>query len=276
VSWAETLTHWLRVLAVTKHSPVVAVEGLEVSFGGNAVLHDVSLTLDRGETLAILGPNGSGKSTLVRAVLGVLPSSAGSVQLFGTPLGRKVPWARIGYVPQRVSAGGGVSASAREVVTSGLLNSRRIFPPRDARARAVAALDTMGIADRAEDPVDNLSGGQQQRVLIARALVREPDLLILDEPVAGVDAASQAAFADALRVMKDAGASVAIVMHETGSLASLIDRAIVLDQGCKVHDGEPPFAHGAHALPGHDHVHPHDADGEPGVESLPRDFRVKS
>jgi zinc transport system ATP-binding protein len=262
-------------LTAPNNGTVVAVEGLEVSFGGNAVLHDISVSLDRGETLAVLGPNGSGKSTLVRAILGVLPTSAGTVELFGAPLGRKVPWARIGYVPQRVSAGGGVSASAREVVTSGLLHSRRLMPPRDARARAVAALDTMGVADRADDPVDTLSGGQQQRVLIARALVRQPDLLVLDEPVAGVDAASQAAFADALRVMKDAGASVAIVIHETGALASLIDRAIVLDHGCKVHDGEPPFAHGAHALPGHDHVHPHEATGDSRGAALPQDFRVK-
>lgn len=255
---------------------MIAAEGLEVSFGGNAVLHDVSLELQAGETLAVLGPNGSGKSTLVRGLLGVVPKSAGSVHLFGTSLGRRVPWHRIGYVPQRVTATGGVSASAREVVTSGLLHRKRIIPPRDAKERALAALDTMGIADRAQDPVGTLSGGQQQRVLIARALVREPDLLILDEPVAGVDAASQSAFADALHLMKSAGASVVIVIHETGALASLIDRAIVLDQGCKVHDGAPPFAHGAHALPGHDHVHPHMSDAPASKDSVPFDFRSES
>ncbi|MEX0914064.1 MAG: metal ABC transporter ATP-binding protein [Demequina sp.] len=252
---------------------MIAAEGLDVSFSGNAVLHDVSMSLDRGETLAVLGPNGSGKSTLVRALLGVVPHSAGTVNLFGTALGRRVPWERIGYVPQRVTATGGVSASASEVVTSGLLNGRRILPPRGAKQRVLAALDTMGVADRAHDPVNTLSGGQQQRVLIARALVREPDLLVLDEPVAGVDIASQAAFAEALRVMKSAGASVIIVLHETGTLASLVDRALVLDQGCKVHDGEPPFAHGVHALPGHDHVHPHKGE-EASRPSLSYDYRT--
>lgn len=244
-----------------------------MSFGSDAVLHDIDLTLPHGETLAVLGPNGSGKSTLIRALLGVVPASAGSVHLFGTPLGRTVPWERIGYVPQRVTATGGVSASSREVVTSGLLNRRRLFPPRDAKRRVVEALETMGVADRADDAVDTLSGGQQQRVLIARALVRHPDLLVLDEPVAGVDLASQAAFSDALGVMKAAGATVVIVMHETGALASLIDRAVVLDQGCKVHDGEPPFAHGTHALPGHDHVHPHPGSAPAEPSSLPQDYR---
>lgn len=273
MSWHETSTHWQRDLAATDTSPVIAAEGLDVSFSGNAVLHDVSMSLDRGETLAVLGPNGSGKSTLVRALLGVVPHSAGTVNLFGTALGRRVPWERIGYVPQRVTATGGVSASASEVVTSGLLNGRRILPPRGAKQRVLAALDTMGVADRAHDPVNTLSGGQQQRVLIARALVREPDLLVLDEPVAGVDIASQAAFAEALRVMKSAGASVIIVLHETGTLASLVDRALVLDQGCKVHDGEPPFAHGVHALPGHDHVHPHKGE-EASRPSLSYDYRT--
>ncbi len=244
-----------------------------MSFGGNVVLHNVDLSLNSGETLALLGPNGSGKSTLVRALLGIVPRTSGTVTLFDKPLGASVPWNRIGYVPQRDTATGGVSASAREVVTSGLLNGKRIFPPRDAKERALAALDTMGVADRASDPVGTLSGGQQQRVLIARALVRNPDVLVLDEPVAGVDLASQAAFADALQIMKSAGASVILVMHETGSLGKLIDRAIVLDQGCKVHDGEPPFDVGAHALPGHDHVHPHSADPPEGGSSLPYDYR---
>ena len=273
MSWNATLTHWQRDLAATNTSPVIAAEGLEASFSGNAVLHDVSVHLDAGETLAVLGPNGSGKSTLVRALLGVIPHSAGSIELFGTPLSRQVPWGRIGYVPQRVTATGGVSASAREVVTSGLLTGRRILPPRDAKQRVLRALETMGVDDRAHDPVNTLSGGQQQRVLIARALVREPDLLVLDEPVAGVDIASQAAFADALTVMKHAGASVIIVLHETGSLASLVDRAVVLDRGCKVHDGEPPFAHGTHALPGHDHVHPHNGTAT-NAPSLPYDYRA--
>jgi zinc transport system ATP-binding protein len=254
---------------------VIAAQELHVSLGGVGVLHDVSLSLAVGETLAVLGPNGSGKSTLVRTLLGVVPRTAGSVALFGRPLGRKTPWHRIGYVPQRVTATGGVAASAREVVTSGLLNQRQLTPGRGTRGRALEALDLMGIADRADDAVGTLSGGQQQRVLIARALVRRPDLLVLDEPMAGVDLASQEAFADALAVMKQAGASVVLVVHETGALTPLIDRAIVLDRGCKTHDGPPPSAKGAHALPGHDHVHPHAAQAAP-AGNAPRDFRTTS
>lgn len=105
-----------------------------------------------------------------------------------------------------------------------------------------------------------LSGGQHQRVLIARALASEPELLIMDEPMAGVDLASQEVLAATLREQVANGATVLLVLHELGPLEPLIDRAVVLRDGCVVHDGPPPQAVGQHALPGHDHVHPHAAD----------------
>jgi zinc transport system ATP-binding protein len=112
--------------------------------------------------------------------------------------------------------------------------------------------------------VSALSGGQHQRVLIARALAGEPELLIMDEPMAGVDLASQEILAETLREQVARGATVLLVLHELGPLEPLIDRAVVLRDGCVVHDGPPPKAVGQHALPGHDHVHPHAAhDAEP-------------
>jgi zinc transport system ATP-binding protein len=111
--------------------------------------------------------------------------------------------------------------------------------------------------------VDALSGGQHQRVLIARALACEPELLIMDEPMAGVDLASQEILAKTLRAQVEAGASVLLVLHELGPLEPLIDRAVVLRDGCVLHDGPPPEAVGQHALPGHDHVHPHTSDLTP-------------
>lgn len=113
------------------------------------------------------------------------------------------------------------------------------------------------MADRAKDSVNALSGGQHQRVLIARALAAEPELLIMDEPMAGVDLASQEVLAETLRAQVAAGATVLFVLHELGPLEPLIDRAVVLRDGCVLHDGPPPEAVGQHALPGHDHVHPH-------------------
>jgi zinc transport system ATP-binding protein len=113
------------------------------------------------------------------------------------------------------------------------------------------------MGDRARDSVNALSGGQHQRVLIARALAAQPELLIMDEPMAGVDLASQGVLAGTLREQVAAGTTVLLVLHELGPLEPLIDRAVVLRDGCVVHDGPPPKAVGQHALPGHDHVHPH-------------------
>ncbi|PAX88462.1 hypothetical protein CLM82_24130 [Streptomyces albidoflavus] len=214
----------------------------------------------RGEVVALVGANGSGKSTAVRAAIGQVPLTRGEVRLFGTPLRRFRAWSRVGYVPQRTTAAGGVPATVREVVSSGRLSRTRLGPLRKGDREAVdRALEAVGLADRAKDSVNALSGGQHQRVLIARALAGEPELLIMDEPMAGVDLASQEVLAETLRAQVDAGATVLLVLHELGPLEPLIDRAVVLRDGCVAHDGPPPKAVGQHALPGHDHVHPHAA-----------------
>ncbi|WP_428982893.1 metal ABC transporter ATP-binding protein [Phytohabitans maris] len=238
-----------------------------VAYGDRPVLRDVSLRVTAGEVVAILGANGSGKSTLIRAVLGLIPLRAGTVSLFGTPLRRFRQWHRIGYVPQRIGAGSGVPATVREVVASGRLARRGVLRPPGAadRAAVAAALDAVGLAGRAADPVATLSGGQQQRTLIARALAGEPELLVLDEPTAGVDAASQEAFAEALRGFVAGGGTVLLVAHELGPLQPLVGRAVVVHDGRIAHDGACPPPAGHHALPGHDHVHPHEHPAPHGV-----------
>ncbi len=244
-------------------TPVVAASGVRVRLGGSVILHHVDLTVQAGEVVALLGANGSGKSTLVRSLVGALPVEAGRIALFGHPLGPDVPWQRIGYVPQRVSAATGVPATAAEVVMSGTLHARRLLKPRDARHRALTALETVGLQESADRPVRELSGGQQQRVLIARALVRTPDLLVLDEPVAGVDLPSQHVFADVLSDLTARGVTVLVVLHELGALSPLIQRAVVLRHGAVVHDGEPPHPQPDHAGTEHEHLHPHDGDEGP-------------
>ncbi|WP_074313572.1 metal ABC transporter ATP-binding protein [Micromonospora cremea] len=250
-------------------APVITVEHGVVGYDGRPVLRDVSLTVTAGEVVAVLGANGSGKSTLIRAVLGLVPLAAGSITLFDRPLRQFRQWQRIGYVPQRLGAGGGVPATVREVVASGRLARRGVLRPpgRADRAAVDAALRAVGLADRAADPVSTLSGGQQQRTLIARALAGQPELLILDEPTAGVDAASQEAFAGALRDFVADGGTVLLVAHELGPLRPVISRAVVVHQGGICHDGAVPDPAGHHAEPDHDHVHPHGPDEPAGLWS---------
>ncbi|MFE0455716.1 metal ABC transporter ATP-binding protein [Streptomyces sp. NPDC058914] len=238
--------------------PVISLRGVRAELGSRPVLRGIDLTVHRGEVVALLGANGSGKSTAVRSVIGQVPVTAGRIELFGTDRQRFRDWRRVGYVPQRTTAAGGVPATVTEVVSSGRLSRTRFGVLRKADHQAVRqALDLVGMADRAKDSVDSLSGGQHQRVLIARALAAEPELLIMDEPMAGVDLASQEVLARTLREQVAAGATVLLVLHELGPLEPLIDRAVVLRDGCVTHDGPPPRAVGQHALPGHDHVHPH-------------------
>jgi len=237
----------------------VQIADLSVDLGGRLVLRGVDLQIRQGEVVAILGTNGSGKSTLIRTVVGLLPAARGEVRLFGTAVPRFRQWRRVGYVPQRITAAGGVPATVHEVVSSGLLSKRRLFTPlRTADKHAIdEALRIVDMYDRRKDAVAELSGGQQQRVLIARALVSDPDLLILDEPTAGVDLASQQIFADAIRERVAGGTTVVMVSHDLGPMDPLIDRCVVLRTGKVAYDGPPSAAHT------HAHVHPHGPDDEP-------------
>jgi len=222
-------------------TPVVRVEEADVMLGGRPVLRGVRLQVPAGDVVALLGENGSGKSTLVRSVLGLVPLRSGRVELFGEPLVRFRGWRRIGYVPQRTTATSGVPASVWEVVASGRLAHRPAWRPmtRTDRRLVRQALTEVDLADRAGDSVATLSGGQQQRVLIARALAGQPDLLVLDEPTAGVDVASQATLADVLGRLVERGTTVLLVAHELGPLAPLIDRTVVMRDGRVAYDGAP-------------------------------------
>jgi zinc transport system ATP-binding protein len=188
-------------------------------------------------------------------MVGLLPLTTGAVRLFGTPLARFDRWERVGYVPQRATAASGVPATVREVVASGRLSRRGLLRPL-ARVDKVAiddALAVVGMADRASDGVAHLSGGQQQRVLIARALASQPDMFVLDEPTAGVDLPSQEALVETLRPLVGRGATIVLVAHEVGVMHSLIDRVIVIRDGHKVYDGEPPTTEERAAFHGHAH-----------------------
>jgi zinc transport system ATP-binding protein len=249
---------------------VVQVTDGSVVLGGRPVLRGIDLDVRAGEVLAVLGANGSGKSTLVRTTMGLVPTSRGEIRLFGTPLRQFRDWRRVGFVPQRVGAASGVPASVREVVASGRLSRRRPFTPRRRQDREAvdAAIAAVGLTAKARDGVSTLSGGQQQRVLIARALAGVPDLLVLDEPTAGVDVDSQQAFADALSTLVDRGATIVLVAHELGPLADLVDRALVMRDGRVAYDG-PPIAAFTEADVAHTHDHHHLELARPASDHRP-------
>ena len=252
--------------------PVLRADDVSVELGGLPILRGISLTVHSGETVALLGGNGSGKSTLVRTLLGLTPLRRGSIKLFGTDLADFKRWSRVGYVPQR-STINLTRAKVSEIVGSGRLGHRPPFlpPTRDDRQAAKEALEVVGLADRASAEMQHLSGGQQQRVLIARALATRPDLLVLDEPTAGVDLEHQQILADVLAELLRRGMAILVVLHEIGPLAPLVDRAIVLREGRVVHDGELPRS----AAELHDHHrtehggHEHETLDEPQRGSGP-------
>jgi zinc transport system ATP-binding protein len=220
---------------------VVRVHDGAVSLGGRPILRDIDLTVNHGEVVALLGANGSGKSTLVKAIVGLNPMTRGEVSLFGTPLADFTSWPRLGYVPQRSTIAQGVPTSVWEVVASGRMSRRRPFLPLRAadRAAITAAIEQVGLTDRTRHQVSTLSGGQQQRVLMARTLAGEPDLLVLDEPNAGVDLVSQRDIAGSLATRAAAGTTILVVLHELGPFEPLIQRTVVMREGRIVHDGPP-------------------------------------
>jgi len=234
---------------------------VSITLAGRPVVRRVDLGVALGEFVTLLGTNGSGKSTLVRACVGLLPLASGTVNLFGSPVGSLRHRRRIGYVPQRATASSGVPATVGELVMTGRLAHRRLagWSTRADRDAVAAALHQVGLTERVGDSVARLSGGQQQRVLIARALAGGADLLVLDEPTAGVDAGTQAVLARVLEELVAHGVTVLLVAHELGPLAPLVDRAVVLRDGRVQFDG--PVAEVPSGLESLAHDHPH--SGQP-------------
>ncbi|MGC5583919.1 metal ABC transporter ATP-binding protein [Ornithinimicrobium sp. W1665] len=222
-------------------STVLALHRATFGYDGRPVVSDVDLTVGSGEVLAFLGPNGAGKSTLVKGLLGLADHLSGEVTVLGSPLDRLRERTRIGYVPQRHTLTGGVRATVTEVVSTGLLAGRPWWRPatRADRIAVQEALETVGLADRARFEVETLSGGQQRRVLIARALVAGPEVLVMDEPTAGVDVASQAVLAGVLQRLGEAGTTMLVVTHELSALRGVVDRIVEVDAGRLTFDGDP-------------------------------------
>lgn len=228
-------------------SPLLAAQGLYVSLGGLPILRNVGLEVRRGEAVALVGGNGSGKTTLIRTVLGLVPHQQGEVSLFGASLEHFNQWYRVGYVPQHAALNVN-HATVREIVNSGRLPHLKPFQPmrRTDKQAVEEALEMAGLTDRSSWPFHSLSGGQKQRSLIARALASGPQLLVMDEPFAGVDIHSQDSLAQLLGELRVSGLGMAIVLHEIGPLNPLLDRRITLCDG-RIVDSE--ISAGSHTDP---------------------------
>jgi manganese/zinc/iron transport system ATP- binding protein len=213
------------------HEPGQAlhVEDLTVSYGAAPALWDIDLDIPPGVMCAIVGPNGAGKSTLLKAALGLVRPVAGHVRFLGRPVAQMR--GRIGYVPQRHSVDWDFPTSVRDVVEMGLYRSLGWFrrPGKAARARAMVALAEVGLQDHANRQISQLSGGQQQRVFIARALVQDAPILILDEPLAGVDAGTEAVIIALLKRLRDEGRTVIVVHHDLTTVQSHFDWMVMLN-----------------------------------------------
>ncbi|KIC09687.1 zinc ABC transporter ATPase [Leisingera sp. ANG-M1] len=236
---------------------LISLEGLSVTYGGNTVLSGVTLTINPGEIVTVVGPNGSGKSTLLRSVIGALKPSGGSVA--------RAPGLRIGYVPQKLHIDPTLPLTVRRFLS---------LPARVSDARAAEALEQAGAGNLAARQMSGLSGGQFQRVLLARALLTNPQLLILDEATQGLDQPGSAAFYQQIeKVRQEIGCAVLMVSHELHVVMAASDRVVCLNghiccEGAPEHVATAPEyralfgtgTQGALALYRHEHNHSHDHD----------------
>lgn len=208
----------------------LAVRGLTVSYAEKPAIFSVDMTIEATRMTAIVGPNGAGKSTLLKAALGVIKPLAGQVSVFGIPLHAQRH--RIAYVPQRASIDWDFPTRVLDVVLMGL--HRELGLLRRVRlkhiAHAMSCLDRVGMQDFAERQIGQLSGGQQQRVFLARALAQSADLYLLDEPFAGVDAATEKAIIDVLKSLRSAGKTVVAVHHDLATVPEYFDNVFMINK----------------------------------------------
>ncbi|MBV9689991.1 MAG: ABC transporter ATP-binding protein [Ktedonobacteraceae bacterium] len=219
-------------------SPVIQVEDAAIDLGGRTIWQKVRLAVQPGEFLAILGPNGAGKSTLLKAILGLLPLSAGTITVLGQPARRGN--AAIGYVPQRRHFEADMRIRGRSIVRLGLDGGNWGLPlpflqphkAREASMRVQGAIDLVGAAAYADRPIGELSGGEQQRLLIAQALVTRPRILALDEPLDSLDLRNQQGVAGVIRqISRETGAAVLLVAHDVNPILPAVDRVVYVAHG---------------------------------------------
>jgi zinc transport system ATP-binding protein len=229
---------------------IIEIENLRFSYNSIPVLEDISFAVEKGSFVGLVGPNGSGKTTLIKLILGLAKPFTGAIRLFGYNIDTFPQWSRIGYLPQSLAAFNPYFPStAREIVALGLLSGKR-FPKVLSKSDEKAingVLDLLGIAGFKDARVGELSGGQQQRVLIARALVHEPELLILDEPTAALDPDGRDSFFATLKHLSEAGnTSIILVTHDIGNIGKYANHLLWIDRRLLFYGGFDDFCRSDH------------------------------
>lgn len=224
---------------------VLATEGLTFQYNSTEILADISFRLQAGDYLGLVGPNGSGKTTLIKLILGLLQPSKGEIVLFGSNLTEFKDWRKVGYLPQKINSfNPHFPATVREIVSLGLLSTKR-FPRRIKKNDDMAinnALELVDIIDIKTELIGELSGGQQQRVLIAKALVSEPELLILDEPTTALDPEAREKFFGTLKDLNEnRKVTIIIITHDIGTIGKYASRLLYLDKRLIFYGGFDDF-----------------------------------
>lgn len=216
--------------AVSSVKYPLTVEGMTVTYHKQPVVQNVSFSLQEGRLIGLLGPNGAGKSTLLKAMLGLVPSLRGDVQVYGQPYSKQRK--RVGYVPQRESVDWDFPTDALDVVLMGTYGRLGWFgrPGKKEKEAAYRYLEQVGMADYANRQISQLSGGQQQRIFLARALAQEADLYLMDEPFAGVDATTEKAIITLLEQLKAQGKTVLVVHHDLSTVETYFDDVLLLNK----------------------------------------------
>lgn len=212
---------------------LVRLDGVALGYDGEVALRDVNVRISPGELIGIVGPSGCGKTTLLRSLLGETEVYAGDASVADNT--------RVGYVPQVETVDWNFPITVEQVAMLGSWRTRRWLPwtSRDERSRARVVLSQLGIAELADRPIRALSGGQQQRTFLARALIRSPDLLLLDEPTSGVDIKTRHEILHQLAALNHAGVTVVLTTHDLNGVASHLPRLIALGEQTVLADGPP-------------------------------------
>ena len=207
----------------------ITVSHLGVYYRGVEALRDITLKIHPGRLTGIIGPNGAGKSTLLKAIMDLVPRTSGRIEIFGGPW--KQNRQRVGYVPQRESVDWDFPVSVLDVVTMGLYGRLGWFRPvrKQHREAAQRALERVGMGALAGRQISQLSGGQQQRPFLARALVQDADLYLMDEPFAAGDAATEQAIVEILREMRAAGKTAVVIHHDLHTVTDYFDSVVLLN-----------------------------------------------
>ena len=215
--------------AISHKSLPLKIRDLTVAYHRKPVIWDIDLSIPEGKLVSIVGPNGAGKSTLIKACLELIPRSSGEVSIYGKSY--KKARNKVGYVPQRESVDWDFPVSALDVVAMGTYGKLGWFRRVNKRSKALSmeALERVGLADYAHRQISQLSGGQQQRTFLARALVQDADIYLMDEPFAAVDAATERAIVELLKELQKRGKTVLVVHHDLATVPQYFDWTVLLN-----------------------------------------------